>query len=887
MGQVFRARDTKLNRDVALKVLPDSFANDADRLARFAREAQTLASLNHPHIAAIYGIEDNALVMELVEGDDLSQRIARGPIPIDEALPMAKQIAEALEAAHEQGIIHRDLKPANIKVRTDGTVKVLDFGLAKAMDPAPAPGASAGQAASMSPTLSMHATQAGIILGTAAYMSPEQARGKTVDKRADIWAFGAVLFEMLTSRRAFPGEDITDTIVSVVSKEPDWSALPAATPAGLRRLLARCLKKAPTARMRDIGEARLQLEELVSGAPEEMPIAAVAQPTPAPRRPLWKRAIPVVGAAAVAGASVVGAAAWAIWPSPPSAPVARFALTLGEGQQFSNNFNQSLAVSPDGTQLVYIANNQLYLRSLSDLEARPMPGTQLSQSQSPSTPVFAPDGQSIAFYADQAIKKIAVSGGAAVTICPAEAPFLGMTWDTGGLVFGQGSKGIMRVSANGGQPSVVASAKSGELAASPQVLPGGDWVLFTLATAATAEGWDKAQIVLQSLKTPERRTLITGGSEARYLPTDHIVYALGGVLFAVPFDLRHLAVAGGPVPVVEGVKRSNTGAFGTAFLSISSTGSLVFIPGPVTPSSGQSDLALIDRTGTVQPLKLPPAPYEYPRLSPDGKRIAGGSDDGKEAIVWIYDLSGATSIRRLTLGGRNRVPVWSADGERVAFQSDREGDLAVWWQRADGTTPAERLTKPDKDTSHVPESWSPDGRTLLFSVAKGSSYLLAALAIAEKAMTPFAGVESSIPPGAAFSPEGKWVAYAVGPASGGSLFVQPFPPTGATYPISKGAGFHPTWAPDGKELVYIPGRAQMAAVSVTTRPAFTFSNPVALPNRSLQRTPTSERNYDIMPGKRILGVVGVGQNASSAPAARQIQVVLNWFEELKARVPMP
>jgi len=916
MGEVYRATDTTLGRQVAIKILPDAFASDPERLARFEREAKTLASLNHPHIAAIYGFEKSpstgsgqavvhALVMELVEGEDLSQKIeglrAKGlGLPIDEALPIAKQIADALEAAHEQGVIHRDLKPANIKVRTDGTVKVLDFGLAKAVqgdgsrsqsgrDPSPL---------SMSPTLSLHATQAGIILGTAAYMPPEQARGKNVDKRADIWAFGAVLFEMLTSRRAFPGEDITDTIVSVVSKEPDWSALPAATPSGLRRLLARCLKKDPKARMRDIGEARLQLEELVSGAPEEMPAAVVAPSALAPP-PLWKRAAPAIAAAVVAG-SIVGAAAWALRPTPPASPVTRFAVPLGEGQQFSANNSRYLAVSPDGTWLVYVANNQLYLRSLSDLEARPLPGTQ--QTATPATPVFSPDSRSIAFSssADGAIKKIAVTGGAAVTICPADIPLLGMSWDTDGIVFGQGSKGILRVSANGGQPAVIASVKAGEVAHGPQVLPGGEWVLFTLATAATAAGWDKAQIVVQSLKTSERKTLITGGSDARYVSTGlaspkrderdggHIVYALGGVVFAVPFDLRHLAVTGGPVPVIEGVKRGSAGSVGTAQLSISSTGTLVFSPGPVTSSAGGSDLALIDRNGTPQPLRLPPAAYEHPRLSPDGKRIAVGSDDGKEAIVWIYDVSGATSIRRLTLGGRNRVPVWSADGEHVAFQSDREGDLGIFWQRADGTTAAERLTKPDKDTAHVPESWSPDGKTLLFSVGKGSSYSLKALLLSDKKVIPVGGVQSTSPPAATFSPDGKWVAYSVAATGGaGSLFVQPFPPTGATYPISKGNGFHPTWAPDGKELFYAPTTSTFAVVSVTTRPAFTFGNPVPVLKFFLERGPTFERNNDItLDGKRFLGVVAAGQStASGAAAAPQIQVVLNWFEELKARVP--
>ena len=398
---------------------------------------------------------------------------------------------------------------------------------------------------------------------------------------------------------------------------------------------------------------------------------------------------------------------------------------------------------------------------MSDLEARPIPGTQ--QTPPPVEPAFSPDSRSIAFYAqvDNTIKKIAVSGGAAVTIRPADVPF-GLRWNTDGIVFGQGSKGIMRVSANGGRPEVLVSVKNGEVAYGPQVLPDGEWVLFTIATANTRDGWDKAQIVVQSLKTSERKTLVSGGSDGRYVPTGHLVYALGGVLFAVPFDLRHLNVTSGPVPIVEGVSRSTTGSTGVAHFSVSSTGSLVFVPGPTSIWSGQLDLALIDRNGPPQPLKLPPGPYQYPRLSPDGKRVAFGSDDGKEAAVWIYDLSGVTSMRRLTLGSRNRFPVWSADGERVAFQSDREGDLGLFWQRADGTTAAERLTKPDKDTAHVPESWSPDGKTLLFSVAKGSSYSLAALSLTDKKVTPVGGIQSPFPPAATFSPDGRWVAYSAG-----------------------------------------------------------------------------------------------------------------------------
>jgi hypothetical protein len=900
MGQVYRATDTTLGRQVAIKILPDAFAADLERLARFEREAKTLASLNHPHIAAIYGFEKStgvhALVMELVEGDDLSQRIARGAIPLDEALPIAKQIAEALEAAHEQGIIHRDLKPANVKVRSDGTVKVLDFGLAKAMEPA----SGSSPSMSMSPTLTTPAmTQAGMILGTAAYMSPEQARGKTVDKRTDIWAFGAVLYEMLTGTRAFEGEDIADTLGNVMKVEPNWQRIPASMPPRVVQVMRACLQKNPKQRMDSAQDVRLALE----GAFETTVPGTAARPPAAQRRPLWRRAAPV--AAAIVASTMVGAAAWLLKPSPPVA-VTRFPLALGEGQQFAVAANnQSLAVSPDGTRLVYVANNQLYLRSMSDLEARPIPGTQ--QTLSLFNPTFSPDSGSIAFSSqmDKALKKISVSGGAAVTICPLDAQAaLGMSWDASGIVFGQNGKGIMRVSPNGGRPEVLVSAKEGEVMYGPQLLPGGEWVLFTLATAATADAWNKAQIVIQSLKSSERRPLVSGGSDGRYLPTGHLVYALEGVVFAVPFDLRRLAVTGGRVPVVEGVQRSTSGSTGVARFGVSSTGSLAYIPGP-SSGSAQFGLALIDRRGGVTPLKLPPGLYEFPRMSPDGTKVAFCTDDGKDANVYTYDLSGKSGASRLTFGGRNRFPIWSSDGQRLAFQSDREGDRGIFWQRADGTGTAERLTKPEQGTAHVPESWSPTEERFLFGVNKrpnlsdpsglgvgtvaSAPYSLWTFSLQDRKATPFGQLRSYFPFNSVFSPNGRWVAYGSGDEKGViEIYVQPFPATGAVYQVSKDLrSHHPLWSPDGKELSYIPGPTRSAvAVSIMTQPSFTSGNAVPMPF-PVNAGPSVVRNHDMARDGRVIVVVPSGQTPSvtGAPAAPQIQVVLNWFEELKAKVP--
>jgi serine/threonine protein kinase len=896
MGEVYRATDTNLKRSVAMKVLPASLAGDAERLARFQREAEVLAALNHPHIAAIYGLEKSdgmfALVMELVEGPTLADRIATGAIPIDEALPIARQIAEALEAAHEQGIIHRDLKPANIKVRSDGTVKVLDFGLAKAMEPP----AGSSPSVSMSPTITTPAmmTGVGMILGTAAYMSPEQAKGRAADRRSDVWAFGCVLYEMLTGKHAFEGEDVSDTLAAVLRGEPGWAALPAEVSPGIRILLKRCLERDHKKRIADISTARFVIDEPAIVAPAA---GTAAAPVTLPPTPIWRRAIPFLVPAILAGA-LVGGVTWNLRPSSTPLTITRFPLTLAAGQEFTNTGRQLVAISPDGTQIAYVANRRLYLRSMSETEAGLIQGS--DDPQGVTNPTFSPDGRSIAFASstDRAVKRIAVSGGVAVTICPLTSPSLGLSWGYDGIVFSQRGSGVMRASTASGQPELLVSVKNDEEAYGPQVLPGGQAILFTfrtgtfpsLATGAggvTPDLWDKAQIVVQSLKSGERKILIHGGSDGHYVPTGHIVYAVAGVLFAVPFDLRRLRVVGEPVPIVEGVRRGE--ATGTAHFSFSSNGSLIYVPGPA--STRQRNLAFVDRKGQTEPLKLQGGPYEYPRVSPDGRRVAVGTNDGKDANVWIYDLTGASSLRQLTLSGRNQFPVWSADSERVAFQSDREGDLAIFWQRADGRGTAERLTRPNQGTAHVPSSWSPDGKRLLFGASKGSSTALWTLSLQDKNAAPFGDVQSANEIEAAFSPDGRWVVYTSAMTTGGqsSVFVQPFPSTGAKYLISDGR--HPMWSPDGKELFSIGGAAgQVFVISVTTQPSFVFGDRTPVPGAgvlsSIEHPPGFPRNYDITPdGKRFISVAAAGQTESGGSATPQIQVVLNWFEDLKQRVP--
>ena len=612
-----------------------------------------------------------------------------------------------------------------------------------------------------------------MILGTAAYMSPEQAKGRPADKRSDVWAFGAVLYEMLSGQRAFKGDDISDTLAAVLRQDIDWTALPASTPASVRRLIARCLDRDVRRRLRDIGEARIVLDDPT--APAEG--AAGGVPALAPPQPLWRRAVPVVLSAIVAGV-LASAAAVYLRPSQTPLVVTRFPFTLGEGQSLLSTGRQAVAISPDGALMAYAALPRLYLRSMSELEARPI-AEPASVGGFVTSPVFSPDSQSVAFWssADQTLKKVAVSGGAAVTICRADRP-LGVSWGTDGIVFGQPNKGIMRVSANGGTPEMLVSVKDGEEAYSPQILPGGETVLFTLATGTAPERWDKAQIVTHSLRSGERKTLVDGGSDGRYVPTGHLVYAIGGVVFARPMDVRRLEVTGGPVPIVEGVRRLGGGAAEFAF---SSTGSLVYMSGPVSNTAAQSDLALIDRKGGVERLKLPPGLYQHPRASPNGTQIAFATDDGKEAIVWIYELGGTASMRQLTFDGKNRFPIWSADGQRVAFQSDREGDLGIFWQRADGSGRAERLTKADQGTSHVPESWSPKEQRFLFEVTKGSSVSLWTFSLLDKEATQFTDVQSSNPIQAAFSHDGRWVAYTITEGAATGIYVQPFPATGALY----------------------------------------------------------------------------------------------------------
>ena len=873
MGEVYRARDTNLGRDVALKTLPAAVTHDGERLARFRREAQVLASLNHPNIASIYGLEDanpqRFLVLELVEGSTLADRISAGPIPVPETLAIARQIAEALLAAHERGIIHRDLKPANIALTRDDGVKVLDFGLAKATEPAT--GMTPDPLNSPTITSPSMLTGLGVILGTAAYMSPEQAKGRAADKRSDVWAYGAVLYEMLTGKRAFKGEDVSDTLACILRGDPDWDALPADVPPAVRALIEGCLQKNPRDRIADISTALFALRQ------HPAPVR-VSQPPPTRQRALgstriWAASLLLAGGAA-AGALAVSTLRR---PSPPSAPaIVRFAIPSPDGKQLTTSRN-ALAVSPDGSRIVFAAEGRLYLRSLSDNETRPIAGADPA-----ILPVFSPDGESIAFWADPALRRIAVSGGVPVTICDtAPAPF-GLHWSTAGIFFVQPGKGLLRVSPNSGSPELLVPT-TGAVAQGVQLLPDGDTLLFTLGATnvATSGFWDKARIMTLSLSTGRQTTILEGASEARYLPTGHLVYLIEGTMMAVPFDVKALKIGGGAVPIVEGVRRGAASAGGAGQFAFSETGVLAFVRGPAR--TGQDDVFLFDRAGNATPLRLPRGSYSYPRVSPDGKQLAVETTDGKNSAVSLYELSGATSLRRLTFGGNNRLPVWSADGKRVAFQSDREGDAAIFWQPVNGG-PAERLTRPEKGTSHTPEAWSPTTDVLLFSAATSTgNYSLWMLSLKDRKVSRFGDVGSVFPPNASFSPDGRWVAYQSGDMGGAeaTTYVEPFPATGTKFEISRGG--RSLWSPDGKEILFIPAPSQLFAASIRTAPAFSVTATVSLPRRFGVAPPGSPRPYDILPDGRIVGVDAAAQ--VNEAGAQQLQVVLNWFEEVKRRVP--
>ena len=860
MGEVWRARDTKLGREVAIKTLPEEFAKDEDRLARFEREAKLLASLNHPNIAAIHGFEeDNGthfLVMELVEGDTLADRLDRGAIPVEDSLKLALQIADALKAAHDKGVIHRDLKPLNIKVTDDDNVKVLDFGLAKAFA-----GDGAEASVSNSPTLSMAATQQGVILGTAAYMSPEQAKGRAVDKRTDIWAFGCVLYEILTGHQSFGASDVTESLAAVISLQPKWDTLPTYLHPRLREALEHCLEKQVTKRFQDIGDVKADIEKVLAD-----PSGAIVQPVAEAVQAKLQSKLPWA-VAVVLGIVVAGVAGWNLKPEPPiePPPVSRSQHVLPEGSQFRNIRRPIVTLSPDGRQFVYNATGGIYLRSMDQLDARVIPGT---EGELTINPTISPDGEWLAYQHDGQLKKIAVVGGAAVTLADVQGISIGISWDVDETILYGSAEGVMRVSADGGVPELIVSSE--EEGGYPQLLPNGNAVLFNGGGGPRASG---GQVRVYSLDSGESKMLFPG-DRPRYVSTGHIVYAQDDVLFAVPFDIDLLEVTGGPVPLVEGVQG------GPPQYAVSDSGSLVYVPG----SGGRNNtiLALVDRNGTVEPLDLPSADYLNPRLSPDGSRLAVELPGDEGIAIWVYDLSGETAPQRLTLEGNNTSPVWTPDGERITFVSDRAGE-GLYWKSANGSGAAELLV--NEEDVGIPYSWTPDGAILALTRSIRLGGRIGTFSLADSTTEILIGEDGA--DAAQFSPDGNWVAYESArggnQGSGEEIFVQPFPLTGAIHQVSREGADDPIWSRDGTELFYRTG-AQLIAVAFRTTPTFGFSNPQVLPISVIG----NGRQYDVMPdGQRFLITIPADQANSDGPNQPQINIVLNWFEELKERVPVP
>ena len=876
MGEVYRARDTRLSRDVALKMLPPDVTADPDRVARFEREAMTLAALNHPHIGAIYDVEHfepgtgpdrgngRALVLELVEGDTLAERIREcagrsgAGLPVNDALTIARQIADALDAAHEKGIVHRDLKPANIKITPEGLVKVLDFGLAKLV--------AAVEPSSTTTTIAGGRTREGILLGTAAYMSPEQARGQTVDKRTDIWAFGCVLYELLTGRVAFAGETIPDTLAAILEREPDWDAVPRSTSTQVQRLLRRCLAKDSRQRLRDVGDARLYLDEVTGDAGAGRPTQRPAQTS----RSIRKWAVIGVTAAAVAAG---GAITWMLprhAPPSESGGAARLTIALAPGQELDTRGGAGpLAIAPDGRQVAYVANGgraaQLHLRSVESFDARAIPATDGAQF-----PFFSPDSEWVAFFADRKLKRVAVRGGAPVTICDVAVLGQGGAWGPDGtIVFDPGDYGLMRVPASGGVPQRITvgdDAIDRSHLSWPHFLPSGRSVIATVGPLGAADSY----LVALALDKREWRRL-TAGSQAQYMRPGYLVYhapaVQEGEIDAVWFDEESLTIRGAPVAAVDSVFRAQNG--GAAYFATAQNGTLIF-----TSGGNARTLVRVDRNGRRSPLTDDRRGFRHPEISPDGRKVAV-TVDPRPSQVWVYDLERRTGIP-ISRDGHSLGPVWSSDGRHVTYSSN----LDIFWRLADASGPASRLLT--REGSQYPTSWTRDGQLLLYDDGAEAAPNSSDIWLLPTSGTPRPLIATPHEERAArVSPDGRWVSYHSDESGRLEVYVRPFPDVnGGKWLVSTAGGRRPVWSRSGRELFYALGTSLMR-VPITARGAeFVAGTPEALFSGPFDLTTT---DFSVAPDSTAFIMV------ESDPSARptQVRVVINWREELAARLPRP
>ena len=884
MGEVYRALDKKLKREVALKVLPQLFAGDAQRMGRFEREAQLLAALNHPNIAAIYGLEESngmpALVMELVEGPTLAEHMAPSSagnstptvIPIEEILAIAKQIAEALEYAHERGIIHRDLKPANVKVKPDGDVKVLDFGLAKALADDPA-----SSDVSTSPTLSVAATQAGMILGTAAYMSPEQAKGKSADRRADIWAFGCVVFEMLTGNQPFEGETVSETLAAVIKDEPSWTKLPGETPVGIQKLIRRCLIKDPKHRLQAIGEARITIEEILGGTNDaSTPLLS----RPGRRETLenapWRRALPWA-VVAILGISLTGLLV-ASWRSRrPLSPSQVLRLVIND----SSSLTSQPAISPDGRMIASVIESDsggedagnLYVRALDQFA-----GTPLRNTQGAANPFFSPDGAWIGYSSPRGLMKVPVKGGTPRLICPA-ASGAEAVWGPGNTIVFWGAEsngspwpGLMRVSALGGTPEVLTSADAnqGEFRDGwPTILPDGDTVLFT----ANTKGGTRIDAV--SLRTRQRRIVRAGGAYARYDPSGYLLFWVPPTinLLAAPFDAKRLEFTGAPANVIEGVFMTPTRSM---LFALASNGTLIYRP--EYRENLEFKVMWANRKGQFTPVMDAVGFWVQPRLSPDGERILLRKLE-TNCELWIYDLQRRV-LTRLAYENDNHDPLWMPDGKGVVFDVPNGSVRGLVWQAADGSGNLQPLIHGLQN--FVPSSWSGDGRRLaltLFDKNVSQIWVLDRDGTPEPQPFHQNGFDEKA---ASFSPDGHYLAYASDQSGRFEIYVTPYPGPGAVTQVSPDGGTNPLWSRDGRELFY-QNKMKMMAVKIATQPGLSIG--VA---EELFRTDINpayrrvfDREYDVTPdGKRFVMLAPVAPTVSPPP----IHVIVHFSEELQRLV---
>ncbi len=839
MGEVYKAADTTLDREVAIKVLPHAFAQDPERLARFEREAKVLASLSHPNIAQIFGVEGGALVMELVPGQTLSERIAAGPVPVEEALRIVAQIAEALAAAHDRGVIHRDLKPANVKLSPDGRVKVLDFGLAKSFA-----GSSAGED-SRAETLTAAMTQAGTVLGTPGYMSPEQTRGLAIDKRTDIWAMGCVLYELLTRRRAFGAETYSDTIAAVLEREPDWDALPPSTPPKVRALLQRCLRKELRRRARDAGDIAIEIEQIIAE-----PAGAEPSGLP-PARPSssWLRAVPFLMAAIAIAAALAGGYVQRRIGSMPAASQTRLTALLPPAHRFATGVCSDIAVSPDGKLVAYIGlhenSRQLFLRAMDSLEATALPGTEGASD----TVFFSPDGLWVGFLKGRpnVLKKISIGGGLPVTL--ANTPGCGGDWGPDGQIrFGR-IDGIFQIPAGGGtvKTLIATDLSKGERGlGAPQLLPDGKSLLFSVTTD---EG---IQIAAQRLATGERHILVKGddrrpGNSAARYAAGFLFYSQADSLMAAPFNAERLELTGPPLPIARGGAQ-----IGSQFGLSRSGGTLVYVQAEDAPPS---TLVWVDRKGAEEPAGAAPGHYASPRLSPDGHKLAVAADSD----IWVYDIPRRT-LTRSTFSGDNRSPVWTPDGKRITYVAN--GKLS--WSLVDGSAHQETLWN---GSFGLPTSWSPDGKRLLFTEMGPDNHADISMLSVEGERKVTRMVQSRLPAGqAVFSPDGRRLAYSSNESARTEIYVQELPGPGGKIQVSSQGGSDPVWGRQGRELFYRSGD-KMMAVDIPPAPGSQIGTPRVLFGGGYT-------GYDVSAdGQRFLMV----KSGGAAPPVTELNVVLNWL----------